>query len=324
MKLGPTEIAVLSAAHMQANVSLQELHRETGLRADTIRYCLKRLRDRNLIQLNPIIDVYRLGYAQYGLFFSLSSESAKSHAAFTKFLAQSDRVSFVSELGGDFQFGITVCAADLLEVTQFVDLISSRFGNIFFEKMVAIRAAVTDFRVKHLLGHKHKLQYISWRVTPERHSIDDLDHRILSFIAQYGGMPLSELSRRLGLPYSTAEYRVKKLVEKKIIAGYRYLLNNPLLGIHSYLLLVYVKGLRADFKEEFFSFCWKHENIRYLVECLGGWDYELGVEAGEAQTITKVAQALQKEFGSDINTIKTLPVFGYSKIANYPFQTAPH
>lgn len=313
------ETQVLSAIHMQANCSLEALQAETGIRADTIRYTLKRLKDRELIELNPIIDVYRLGLAQFGLFFSLSSESSESYKKLLDFLFESKQVAYVSELGGDFQLSVVVCAADPIEVEEFINEIADTFGAIFFEKLIAVRTGIRDYRVKHILGREHPVKCIEWRTTRERFSLDDLDKRILACVSKKSLTSASKIAREIGEAYSTVEGRLRRLHERKIIAGYRYLLNNYLLGIQSFLLLVYVQGLCTEFRREFSEFCLNNENIRYQVECLGAWDYEIGVEAFDPRVVNLLAQTIRRRYGAHISMIRVLPVFAYKKIVSFPF-----
>jgi DNA-binding Lrp family transcriptional regulator len=321
VNLTEKELTILSAAHMQADLTLEQIQRETGIRSDTVRYTLKRLKERHLITLSPIIDVYRLGYQQYGLHLSLTPDRAERHAQFLKYLIEDERICYLSEPGGEYQVSITLCVKDTIAIEEFLESIANRFEGIFSQKLIAVRTAITDYPVKHLFGYGHTIQTLEWRSTRDLCSIDKLDHQILACISQQMTRSISEVARSVGAPYSTVEGRVRKLTERRVIVGYRYLLNNEALGIRSFLILVAVKGLHRSVKESFQQFCLEHRNVRYRVECLGGWDFELGVEGQDPRCASRVTQELQRLFGAHISQIRILPVFGYPKVVGYPFRS---
>jgi Lrp/AsnC family leucine-responsive transcriptional regulator len=317
--LSETDCKILSVVNLHADMPLREIQSRTKLKEHQISYSLKKLLESGLITRKILVDVYRLGYTNYGLFFSIHSDNRRTHRQILETLVRSPRISFLAELGGDFQYELTFVAKELIEVSEFLDWLTQKFGNIFFQKSTATRLSLHDFPAKLLFPISGKPPALRWGMTHDRFAIDALDHNILSALSNSQATSTSTVARLLDIPYSTADFRIRRLEERKIIGGYFYLVDNFRIGIQNYLFLIYLKGMSHGLHERMLRFCREHKNIRYLVENLGEWDYEIGVEIRDQRAISDLSREILEIFGSDINTIKTLPIFAYHKVVNFPF-----
>ena len=90
MRLEQKEKAVLSAIQMHGNRSVAEIASLTGLRNTTVRYQLDALRRREVLSdPQPFIDVYRLGYIECVIYFSLSADNQQEKGLLLQTLAGS-------------------------------------------------------------------------------------------------------------------------------------------------------------------------------------------------------------------------------------------
>jgi DNA-binding Lrp family transcriptional regulator len=67
-------------------------------------------------------------------------------------------------------------------------------------------------------------------MTKKNDSIDDTDKRILEQLQKNCRVPIERVSKKLGLPKSTVQYRIKKLEKNGVIKGYHAQIDNTKLG----------------------------------------------------------------------------------------------
>lgn len=319
MRLSPRDRSVLLHAQMQAEQPVSALRRSCPFQEHSIRYALQQARRNELIQPRCFIDLCRLGYSQFEVFFSLSATSRETGGQFIDALLHSQQVSFLGELGGDYQYGVNICAKNLREVSDFFDSLSEQYGEIFLEKAMAARMALFFFGNKYLADQKREVEQLHYRVRGDRVEIDQVDQSILYALANSSFPSRRQLAKQLSMPLSTLEYRIKRLEERKVIVGYYYHVDPSMLGMQSYMLLVCVKGINRRLKESFFEFCKSHPNIVILIHCLGNWDFEVVIDVANSHDIIAVTQQLREELGIALHFIKVLPFFNYLKVAEYPF-----
>ncbi|MCB0328270.1 MAG: Lrp/AsnC family transcriptional regulator [Bdellovibrionales bacterium] len=318
MRLSEKEAHILTCLELSADLGIPELRRITGYREHTLRYALNRLVERGIVTKSPFINLAKLGFTLHNIFFSLSSDNKKLKDALLKEMVKTPEVSWVAEFGGDYQYGIEICAFELAEVQRILYGFSEKFGNIFFQKAVSTQFAAHVLPRRYLSKKKVVGQPLSIQSQGGTVAIDELDEKILSALAQQGNVSHRQLAKEIGVPLSTFELRVKNLKKKGVILGSFYQVNPASYGASSYKLIVYGKGVNGALRDNLLAFADRHPNIISMFECFGSWDYELGVEVFEPREVASITQELYEEFGSELNNIQVLSKFQTLKLVLFP------
>jgi DNA-binding Lrp family transcriptional regulator len=210
---------------------------------------------------------------------------------------------------------VGIAAKRLGELIKFLDGISKKHGAIFHDKAVSLQISSTIYPRRYLSSKKISAQPITVGIdTNEPVRLDDLDYSILSALTSYGALSHRQLSLQIQVPLSTVELRIKKLKQQGVIAAEIYNVDAAKFNMECFKLIVYTKGLDRDLTARLSQFCRAHPNITTLIDCLGSWGYEIGVEAPRPDQLSRIIQQLYEHFGGSIHTIKTLTKFGYPKV----------
>ncbi len=95
------------------------------------------------------------------------------------------------------------------------------------------------------------------------------DITILSYLRQNGRMPLTELSRKTGLPISTLHERIKKHIKNELIKPIALLSFNQLgQTARAHVLL----AVEQDDRAKLFSHLEHHPNVNSLFRINNGWN----------------------------------------------------
>lgn len=320
MNISSREQQVIFSTFLDASKSAVEVGKELGIKPYTVRRLLTQLKRRGIISSVPFLNVYALGLAHYGVFFSLASSSRDTHRKLMQYLTQSQQISFLMELGGEFQYGLSICARNLTQVMKFLDDLAQRFKAVFFEKSVAIRIQLVHFGPKYLSHRQAPRDILRWGAVDKDEEIDLFDHKILGIISRQGLLPLGQLSAILKTPAMTIDYRLKRLRERGILLRSIFVIDTEKIGMQSYYLLLYTRGIDLKFKKEILKFCENNRNILFVVENLGSWDYEIGLHVEHARVVSDITRDLCDKFGDEILNVRALPVFAFHKVRNYPFE----
>ena len=320
MRLSDKEADILACVELKADVGMSYIRKVTGYRDHTIRYALKSLEERGIIQRTRFIDVCKLGYTLHNIFFSIGSESKQLKADIIEALRQARHVTWIAEMGSDFQFGLGVTTKSLNEVQELLNELSDRFGNIFFQKTVSSQFSATFFPRTYLSSKKGGAKPIRNGVVTDTVHIDSLDDMILQELALCGGSSHRRIAQQLQIPLSTLELRVKKLKEKGVITRTYYAVDSTKFGMEPFKLIVYAKAVNPSLSRRLYNFCEAHRNVINIYECFGSWDFEIGVEVQTAQDVVNVTQEVYETVGDDVNTIKVLSKFRDLKAICYPVE----
>jgi DNA-binding Lrp family transcriptional regulator len=295
------------------------LRKLTGYRDHTIRYFLQKAIDNRVISRRCFVNLNTLGYSQFQVYFSLASRRKEARLGVIEALSLSDKVSWLGELGGEFQYGVSICVKSIYEVWEFLDELSESFGAIFTEKTVAVRISLSYFGHKYLSSVRRPVKSMSYAVREKSVECDQLDCDILKGLTQMHYNSGRELARQLKLPQATLDYRVKGLKKKGVVVGAYYQVQAAMIGMQSFLVLLCANSISREFREAFLDFCQRHKNITLLIHFIGSWDFELVVVVSESREVTEITQEIYDRFGASINWMKSLPLFADIKVSEYPF-----
>ena len=317
-KLTPKEGVILAAAQLQANATAKALSDETGIAEHLVRYSLNKFEQAGLLNRRAMLNPSRIGLVPYALFFSVTYETSSAEKLLAEILVSSALTAGVFEVGGDFQFGMLLYAEEPFEVFDFVGRLADVKGVTLIEKSIGIRMSTTLLRRRYLGARPSAVEKITIERGPAVYAVDELDHRILKGLTQTKHESRRDLARLLNLPHTTLDTRVRKLEEAGVIAGYVYGMDIQKLGLSTSRILFSTKGSPQRIWEKVSEFGAREHNVLQLARSLGSWDYELLVETPTGREVVEITRRLHDALGNAVLGVKTLPVYRYLKVNEYP------
>jgi DNA-binding Lrp family transcriptional regulator len=319
LRLSPKEREIYFFSQLQAETPVTQIEELKDYQEHSVRYHLQSGLERKIIVPRAFINLNRLGLNQYQIYFSLSSGTKALRQSLIESLSESERVSWLGQMGGDFQYGVNLAARSVSEIAALLYQLSEEYGVLFVDKVIAERLWFKYFGNKYLSRKKRKKRELSYQITRDSYVIDELDHRILSKLTSVGVRSSRLLARELGVAQTTVDYRLRKLEQAGVILGYYYELQSALVGIQSFILLISMKSLSHETTRRLEEFCRQDPNVVILIHSFGSWEFEVGVEAEDSRFTTEIVERFYDCFGANINWIRILPAFANLKVLEYPF-----
>lgn len=319
MNLSKTRAKILSHAFLQADAPAVAIAKECGSTEKTVRNTLYLLRERNVINAFPLVNIHALGLTDYCIYFSLAFDEAKNRREVFNFLASSSQVAWLAELSGEFHFTVSVIAKDIFEVYRFFQSLSTKVCGISITKNLALRVNWTSFRCKYFGNDPSAVNKISRTEPRAIVKIDELDRKILQMLTSYPHESYTAIARRLKVATNTLISRIKILKKQGVLLGSIYYFDAHKVGMYAFRILFYAKNSNPKLCKKLANFCFKHKNISAFIECIGNWDFELNVELKDPAGINNINQELYEKFAAEIAILKTVSLIQTIKTAPYPF-----
>ncbi|MBP9837092.1 MAG: Lrp/AsnC family transcriptional regulator [Proteobacteria bacterium] len=312
---------LLSLLHLDAHKPIKEVSRALKMKEYNVRYQLDCLKADEVISGSQIfVNTYALGYCQYEVYVSLGINSESQKSKFINYLLTSERVPWIGEFAGTYQYGFTVCCRNVFDLNKFLEDLSLKFENIIFNLSVLTRISYSEFPIKKYSSLEYSPNYLKFGIVPQLQNIDILDHQILKNLSKNNSIKLIELADELKISNQTIHQRLAKLKQKQIIVGSTLLFKIEKLNLHVYKIFLKVKIPNPKLKKQIFNYALAKEGFLYFIECLGAWDIEIGVAVTDANEISAVCQHLLDKFGDKISLVNFLITSKYIKAERYPFE----
>jgi DNA-binding Lrp family transcriptional regulator len=279
--------------------------------------------ERGVLKRQFFFNVFRLGYAECSVFCTLSNASQKNMRKFIDYCVSSERVSYLCELSGSFQFNMNFTTRGNEDSLTFLNQLEQELKGPFLTKKIAHPLRLYEFGSKEL-HHKVSMNWVMHFGDSESIvTIDELDHQVLRFLAESPNASPSEIGRRLGVPGTTVTYRIERLATRGVITGCRYLTDTDGQFLKTYRILVYCSGGSSGARDALFKFCCAHPAVTYFIDILGEWNFELGVRTTDQGDVASLNRTILDQFAGFVVRGETLCAHDLLKLNKYPFRKMP-
>jgi DNA-binding Lrp family transcriptional regulator len=319
MKLTPKEKEVFALTRTQADKSAQEIARLGSVQAGTVRRCLDRLFDKGVFRRRSIIaDVSRLGYTLYRMFVSFTGASTEELLAFRTFVIEHEQVSMFSEVGGQYQFDIQFISCGPNDVAHFTRSLNNKLKGTLRIHSLGITTGFTLFGNTEWQEGTSAAPSIHFEAAGGELVLDELDKKVLSGLASENFRTPQELGRKLGIPLSTLNYRIKKLEQEKVIIGHYYVYDTNKAGLLPFTLLIETRGTDKSIVKKLTSFCESRGFTNTLEWMIADYSAVVNVTFKAYEDAASLSNSLYATFDKDILSIRLLPQLRFLKYSAYP------
>ena len=117
------------------------------------------------------------------------------------------------------------------------------------------------------------------------------------------------------------KYRLKKLIERKIIESFTLELDLEKIGYEYYSVFIYTHNVTKEVDNVLVQFAQNHPGILYLIRAIGSYDLQLEFEVKNHQELDTLLKEFRKQFSAHIRDFEVLRVIKEYKYNFYPFNS---
>lgn len=320
LTLNSNQAAALAHLGMDAEQDAGTLASKLGISPRAARYATDSLYQLKIAEPRPVIDIHRLGLTRYHLLFSLAPTKRAARERWIKELIAAEATLFLAEMGGRFDYQLSLATRSAEEA---LDALSRFSGVEIREKALTVRVKQLQLPRRYLLDKPIAAPGFETGQGKQTLAIDDLDHRLLKMVSDRPLASKSTIAGKLHIPVSTVHYRLRRLRDHGIFAGTTVAVNCSRYGAQAYIVTLTSKGFPSANARGVFEFAKNNPYCTHFVQCLGAWDFELGIEVPAFSNLQEVIDGISEKFGGALTSIEVLPRYGILKYSAYPFKNNP-
>jgi len=129
------------------------------------------------------------------------------------------------------------------------------------------------------------------------HNLDKKDLALIRELDFDARATISSLAKRIRVSKEVANYRLKRLLEKKVIQGFIAVIDSYKLGYQIYWLQIRFKGLSCEKKSEIVQWAKSNARISEIVLLAGKWDLALSFWARNPSRFNEIYSEFINKFG---------------------------
>jgi len=259
-----------------------------------------------------------MGYFEVDILAKLKHNSQDLLEKIIQWCISSDRVSYLSEAGGEQDLKIGVMARSMLEVHQFMEKLCETFNHPFSKKQLLPIIQLVHFGTPRT---EMDPDQPTVRMGFTEHSFEPskVDHELLRLLSREPSLSGEQLARRLSIPASTLAYRIRRMEEAGVIAGYSYLFDPYGKVFEHFHAKVSVGGSSPAVRKALHTWCARNTNVLLYAEVQGDIDFFVGIITSRTTGAIETSRALHQALEKFNPHIEIYPCPTLRKLMKYPF-----
>ncbi|MBU0532092.1 AsnC family transcriptional regulator [Candidatus Micrarchaeota archaeon] len=309
---------ILSQLDTDARISYSALGKKIRVAKETVKYRIQLLQKNGIIQgYYTVLNLSKLGYTIYRAYIRLQNTSPSIEQEIIDYLLKSKKVVVFYRVTGPFNLALGVLAHNTWEYEHFWLDLKKQFGEYFSDYHFSVFTEYLEFSRPYFLPSKEAVKNIFTTLKKaEMEKLDKLDLELLSFLSDNARASLVSIAKKLNTSVVTARHRLKNLINKKVIIGFRPIFNLRALGREYYKVDLWFK--KFDHMEEVRQHIISHPDVAYTERSVIGSDLEFDIETKNFESFIATMDSFKEEFPNDIRDYSY-----YSLIKNYKMKYAP-
>ena len=290
---------ILYELDLNARQSDAAIGRKVNLSKDVVNRRIRKLIERGVIKhFYAIVDATRLGYISGRFIIKFQHDTPEREIEMVNLLVAKPYTWWVGRIEGQRDLCFTIWAKDIYDLFDIIREIQQEFKWLIKDFVPGIYAKFYQYRRSYLLNKQTDDSKPVITCFREVADFDQTDINLLRIIAADARMPTTDIASRLNVTSDTIRMRLKKLIDKKIIQGFRAAIDLSNLGYLWYKIQLDLEDVSKI--SNIIHYASGHPNIVYAYEIIGGYDLELELEVENYEQFKKILDEIRDRFSKEI------------------------
>lgn len=285
---------LLYALEKGARQPIAKIAKEIKISKQKTLYRMKRLEQLGyLLGYYAIVDVSTLGYTTYRIYFNFKDTDNAKRKEIIDYYISLKEVTHILTLDNIWDLGIGIVAEKISDFHKIFEKLMKYKRNIAGYH-VSVYSPIYHFTCTFLLPNNKDIPKTMILGSEQEVKHDNKDLKILKALAPNIRKPIIEIAKEVNESPQFVINRIHLLEKKKVIQGYKPLINWNKLGYRYYKANLTLNSY--DRFNDLFKFCQTNPYICQLDKTIGGWDLEIEIYAKDNDHFKSIMNNIESKF----------------------------
>mgnify|MGYP001565261859 CR=1 FL=1 len=305
-----------------ARIKLKDLASILRKSPQLLKYTLRTLEQDKTVNLpHTVFDYSYFGLLLFRVYFKGAYISERDKAAILRELNSNTYVTSVYELEGEFDLAIEIIAPN-----------PSRF-NKELKKVANIIPTLNNYKVLlNVVTHIYPRFYLPRNPLLLEQGGNEIviggDRNIVSFepneiavlhvLLENPKIRISSLAKATKLNNKTVTTIHKDLQKRKIIRGFKYIIDTSQLGVYKFRLFLKLHNVSQEREADLLSYMLRMKEIIQVNKTVGDWDIEVDIESLDKARVRFISLEMRETFKDILQSFNIIEFYGWYKRSYLP------
>ena len=310
-----------------ARAKIKDLSGTLKKSSQRLKYSIEKFEKEGIINnAHCVFDYSYFGIILFRVYFKGGYISEKDKAEIIKKLVINPYIVSICELSGEFDLALELGAPNPSRFNKELKNIATLIPTLNNYKIL-LNVVTHIYPRYYLIEDYSAITHIEGeKIIGGDRIIEDFSQNEISIMKNLQISPkirLTTLARQSSINIKTAVSILKNLENKKIIKGFKYVLDTGKLGINKFRLFLKLHNVSKEREQQLMDFMLKTKEIVQLNKTVGDWDMEVDIESADKNRIRFLTIQIRENFKDIIETFNIIEFSKYymkSYLPKYLFE----
>lgn len=300
------DLELLYHLDTDSRMPVKRIASRMGQNSERINYRLNNLlRDGTVKRCYAQVDPGKIGYTSFKVYLQFQNVDKAKMEEMHSFLVEKCNVGWAASCLGRWDMIIDVLARDRHDFSRIYSEFHRRHCDNILNRAIGIMLE-RRFINKKWLARGKPAAGVSMMAEPPLDLADKTDFAILRRLVRDSREPVKKMAASLGMPATTVSQRIRRLVEKGVIAAFRTDLDLPRFGRVLCKAFIYLSSADDAKQKEMLDYCAAHPDIIYVSKTIAPWDIEVEAHLLSFNDFTALMNSLRDRFPTVVRNFETV------------------
>ena len=277
------EKKVIYELSKDARQSASKIAKKVKISKDSAIYTVNNLiKNKKIERFITLINTEGLGFNRYEIFIKIIDNEEEIIA----FLTKHPMFLWVRTALGEWEILGEFYAKDIEQYGSILREIRNKFSKYIKDIDSVIVLDEYSFPLKCIGNINENIQIHKKPI--DKVTFDNIDLFILEKLANNARISIIEIAREVKISSDSVIYRIRNLLLNNIILGYRISLNENVLGLEKYKLIIKLSEIDEKAWNKLLIFLKAHNSTQYIKRTIGQWDLSITILAKNQEDLRKI------------------------------------
>jgi len=315
------DLKILSELEKDSRQPLSNIGKQIRTSQQVMSYRLQNLeKNKVILGYYTVINFVKLGYTSYRSMIKLTNISPDVQESIISFLMSNKNISYLAESTGQWDLVIDFMGKSIVQYYCFLKDLKNKFPENIRDIDVLTTLENIYFGRDYFTSKYREIKTKSFICSEDLsiQKLDKADLKILSILSQNTRLGSVEISKKIGASPNKVIYRIKHLLERDIIEGYKVHINLEAIGRQAYKSLLKFNTISDDKENQLIEFLQNNLCVYDVTKVIGYWDFEIDYEVKSNDEMILFTRSIREKFNGIIKEFETIRIYKEHVINYFP------
>jgi len=311
-KLELKDRKILYELDIDSRRSFRSIGRKVGLSKDVVTSRVKKLQEMGIIKrFYAYYDILKLGLNILRFYFKFQYVTPEIKKEIIDHFMNEKHIDALFSCEGSYNLGVVTYVEKISDIYPFWKKTLEKYGDYFSEHVFSAYMGETIYGYEFLLDGIVKPERIPLKSILGKVTIDNFDLEILKLLSSNARMPTLEIAKRLNSNVTTIHSRIKRLIDLKVILGFKVELDLEKIGYQHWKVDFYISEYNKI--NQIIKYIEKNPLLVCVDYTIGYADLELEMNVRNINQLHDIIEDLQSKYPKIIRNYTYFRVINFFK-----------